>query len=446
MKTPLCDFLADYEKKGTVRLHMPGHKGRPFTGPEPMEITEIDGADVLYREKGVLAESQNNASLLFSSAQTLYSTEGCTLPLRAMLFLACLDAKRRGEVPRIAAQRGSHTAFLTAAALLDFEILWLEQEGDALFAKPLTAERLSSFLQSCHPKPCAVYFTSPDYLGTMADLSALCAVCRENGVLSLVDNAHGAYLAFVSPNRHPLAQGADMVCDSAHKTLPVLTGGAYLHLSRALPDDLCAEAKRAMLLFSSTSPSYLVLQSLDRANAILSSTFPCDLKITVEQTIKLKEAFEEKGIPNVSAEPLKITLAPKAFGYTGNDLATLFSRAGIIPEYSDPDYLVMMFSPALPADTYERILTVLHSISRRPAILTTPPPLPHGVRMVDVREAMLSPSEEIDTADCLDRVLASPCVACPPAIPIAVCGERLDETARRCFDYYGIKKIRVLCS
>ena len=446
LTTPLCDFLDAYARKGAVRLHMPGHKGTRVTGAEENDITEIPGADVLYRETGVLAESQKNASFLFSSKQTLYSAEGSTLCIRAMLYLASLAAKRRGEKAYIAAQRGSHTAFLTAAALLDFEILWLPSEDDTLFPPPLSPETLRGFLQNSPVKPCAVYLTSPDYLGKTADLPALCAICRSAGVLSLIDNAHGAYLAFLTPSPHPLRAGADMVCDSAHKTLPVLTGGAYLHLACTLPDDICREATRAMKLFSSTSPSYLILRSLDRANAILSDTFRDDLKRACQMTQRLKEAFEEHGIPNVSDESLKITLTPKPFGYLGTRLDAIFAAENIVCEYSDPDHLVMMFSPYLPPDTEQTVLTSLQRLPRRPAITDAPPPLPLAARVCGVREAMLSPCEEIDVSDCVGRVLASPSVACPPAIPIAVCGERLTEAAQTCFRYYGIQTVRVLLS
>ena len=110
---------------------------------------------------------------------------------------------------------------------------------------------------------CAVYITSPDYLGGVQDIAALAEVCHARGVPLLVDNAHGAYLKFLSPSRHPLDLGADMCCDSAHKTLPVLTGGAYLHVAKGAMAAYEAEARHSLAVFGSSSPSYLILQSLD---------------------------------------------------------------------------------------------------------------------------------------------------------------------------------------
>ena len=88
MKTPICDFVRSYAASGALRLHMPGHKGQPFLGPEALDITEIPGADVLYRARGVIRESEENAARLFGSARTLYSTEGSSHCIRAMLLLA----------------------------------------------------------------------------------------------------------------------------------------------------------------------------------------------------------------------------------------------------------------------------------------------------------------------------------------------------------------------
>ena len=115
----------------------------------------------------------------------------------------------------------------------------------------------------------AFYLTSPDYLGGMQDIAALSAVCDAHGVPLLVDNAHGAYLRFLpGGSRHPIDLGAAACCDSGHKTLPVLTGGAYLHLGPKAPVQEESTVRSALALFGSTSPSYLILQSLDACNRL----------------------------------------------------------------------------------------------------------------------------------------------------------------------------------
>ncbi|WP_366946564.1 hypothetical protein [uncultured Oscillibacter sp.] len=200
MTTPLADFLRAYAASGTARLHMPGHKGRGPLGCEAWDLTEISGADSLYEAAGVIARSEENAAALFGSAATFYSTEGSTQCVKAMLFLA-LQNRPAGTPPVVLAARNVHKSFVHAAALLDFEPLWLwpEEGTSSLCACPVAAEGLDRALSALDAPPAAVYITSPDYLGNMADIPALAEVCRRYKTPLLADNAHGAYLRFLTP-------------------------------------------------------------------------------------------------------------------------------------------------------------------------------------------------------------------------------------------------------
>ena len=330
MNTPICDFVRSYADSRQLRFHMPGHKGIGTLGVEHLDITEIDGADVLYRADGIIKESEANASRLFGTALTKYSTEGSSLSIRAMLYLTVLYAKSIGQEPRILAGRNAHHTFMTAAALLDLQVDWLYPENwESLVSCKITAEYLDRVLD--HPdKPVAVYITSPDYLGNVADIAELGAVCHRHGVLLLVDNAHGAYLNFLPENRHPIALGADICCDSAHKTLPVLTGGGYLHVSEQAPALFCQQAEKALSLFASTSPSYLIMQSLDAANRYLAEGYAERLADFVQMVDQLKRSLFEIGYELLGDEPLKVTIAPKSFGYTGEDLAKILLDRDIV--------------------------------------------------------------------------------------------------------------------
>ena len=234
MNTPISDFVRSYAASKALRLHMPGHKGKGPLGVEERDITEIGGADVLYQSEGIIRQSEDNAARLFGAGRTLYSTEGSSLCIRAMIYLAMLHARAAGRTPKVAAGRNAHKTFLTACALLDAEVEWLYPETAALLSCPVTPEQVEAAVKGPQGAT-AVFVTSPDYLGHQTDIAALAAVCRRYGALLLVDNAHGAYLRFLAPSRHPMDLGADLCCDSAHKTLPVLTGGAYLHISGGVP-------------------------------------------------------------------------------------------------------------------------------------------------------------------------------------------------------------------
>ena len=438
MNTPVADFVQRYAKAGTARLHMPGHKGRCFLGCEPWDITEIHGADALYEAEGILAESEQNAAALFGSQRTCYSTEGSSQCIRAMLYLAVAASGSHTVV----AARNVHRAFVSAAALLDLEIRWLwPEESRSLCGCPISPAQLEETLNSLPEPPAAVYLTSPDYLGGMAQIPALAQVCHQHGTLLLVDNAHGAYLRFLQSSLHPLDLGADLCCDSAHKTLPVLTGGAYLHLSPTAPAQLAPLAKSALGLFGSTSPSYLTLASLDLCNRYLAEGYPQRLAEAVKRLAELREKLTAAGWRVEPSDPLRVTVAAPR-GVTGQELAGQLRRQGAECEYADRDFLVLM---ATPENTPEELAQAAAALGQCPGEANPPQlPLARGERACSIRQAAFAPRETVDAAHSLGRVCGLPTVGCPPAIPIAVSGERITPEALALFAYYGIEQVEVL--
>ena len=434
MRTPIDDFVRKYADSGVTRLHMPGHKGLGET--ERLDITEIGGADSLYHAEGIIAQSEANASRLFG-APTFYSTEGSSQCIRAMLYLAALDAARAGKKPRIAAGRNAHSTFVSAVALLDIDVDWLMPEGgDSYLSCPITPDFVEQYLEQ--NAPTALYITSPDYLGNTVDIGGIARACHSRGVLLLVDNAHGAYLRFLPLSRHPMDLGADMCCDSAHKTLPTLTGGAYLHVREPFAPD----AKAALALFGSTSPSYLILASLDRTNRYLFEGYSSRLAEFCHKAEALKQRLINIGMELWGDEPLKLTLAPRGFGYTGAELVAYLEARGFVPEHCDPDCVVLMLSPEMKTDGLEAALTAL---PRREGINTPAPRLAGLPRAVMTpRQAVMSPSEQLPVRECVGRVAAALTVGCPPAVPVVVSGERVEESHVAVMEYYGIRQLRVV--
>ena len=443
MNTPIHDFLRDYAQAGMSRFHMPGHKGKPFLGCETLDITEVAGADALYEAEGIIAESEASASRLFGSGRTLYSTEGSSQCIRAMLYLA-LTSRPAGASNTVVAARNVHRAFVYAAALLDLNVVWLWPEGDSasICGCPVSPGSLERTLSELDAPPAAVYLTSPDYLGGTADIAALAAVCRRHNTVLAVDNAHGAYLHFLSPPAHPLDLGAALCCDSAHKTLPVLTGGAYLHIGRSAPAGFGASAKTAMALFGSTSPSYLTLASLDLCNRYLAEGYPDRLSRAAGELDRLRGRLASNGWQVLATDPLRLTLqAPE--GLTGHALAERLRRGGVECEYADRDFLVLMATPENKPEDLVRIETAL---GKNRAPLAEPPSLPlaRGELACSIREALFAPHEAVPADRALGRICGAPTVACPPAIPIAVSGERIGMEALTLFRYYGVGSVDVL--
>jgi len=440
MNTPVCEFLESYIQKGATRLHMPGHKGIGDT--EKYDLTEIDGADSLYEASGIIAESEKNAGALFG-AHTFFSAEGSSLAIRAMLRLAALYAAERGEKPLILAGRNAHKTFVSAAALLGTEVEWLFGEGSYLSCR-VTAEKVREYFSRSSRHPTAVYLTSPDYLGNTADVAGVAQVCRENGMLLLVDNAHGAYLKFLPESMHPIDLGAHMCCDSAHKTLPALTGSAYLHIAKDAPPVLAKNAKNSLALFGSTSPSYLLLASLDAANKYLACGYKEKLAGFVKSLELLKKELRAHGYSFSGSEPLKLTFNTKAYGYLGAEMAEYLISRGFVPEFYDPDFLVLMFTPEISAAEMAGLRAALLALPKRAEIFVFPPRISAPKRAMHPREAVLSACEELPAEKCIGRTLAAVTVGCPPAVPIVVSGEIIDESAVKCFKYYGIESCNVV--
>ncbi|MBO5609226.1 MAG: amino acid decarboxylase [Eubacterium sp.] len=453
---PIKKFIEGYTGKKSIRLHMPGHKGQ-FGYEE--DITEIPGADNLYSADGIIAESEAKTAELFGSRKTCYGTEGASQIIKAMCYMAIkryyekkgLLAKR----PIILATRNAHKSFIHAAMLLDFDIKWIYPDDSdkhySLCKCNVSPERVEKCIVDMDTdyiidRLAAVYITSPDYLGNMQDISGIAEVVHNHGQLLLCDNAHGAYLKFLKEDMHPITKGADIVADSAHKTLPVLTGGAYLHISKSAPEGIEVIAKKAMLMFGSTSPSYPILKSLDEVPD----------RISPEAFAKAEKYVGElkQLVPCIDSEPFKITIPAFKLGMSGYELADKLRRANMEAEYADPDYVVTMWSPynKFPVESiwFKRIVNEIFekakdSLEAEFADITVKKLGCKPRVRYQPYEVLYTPSERVEVnSEIIGRVAGDSVEICPPAIAPVVVGEVIDEDVLEVLKYYGIKEIDVL--
>jgi arginine/lysine/ornithine decarboxylase len=325
-------------------------------------------------------------------------------------------------------------------------VAWLYPKATTpLCACPITAEDVEFAIQSAARKPAAVYLTSPDYLGGMQDIRGISKVCKTHDIPLLVDNAHGAYLAFLEENRHPIALGATMCCDSAHKTLPVLTGGAYLHISKDAPESFVKSARSMLALFASTSPSYLILQSLDLCNRYLAEQYAEKLALCIKRLDSLKKNVAENGIFFKEGEPLKLVLETKPLGYTGEEMASYLRAKKIEIEFADPDFAVFMVTPENSTTDFEKLERALLDLPKKTAKTE---PYPSSFTKVQnalsIREAVFAPKKTVPVTDAEGLICASPLVSCPPAVPIVMSGEVITEEAIKKFLYYGTEYVDVI--
>jgi len=429
---------------------MPGHKGNTHIGPEALDITEVQGADELYYPDGIIARSEENATRLFNTGITLYSTEGSSHGIRSMITLAHQIYYKQGMNNTILAARNCHKAFIYACAICDIDAEWIYPDDNvenSIAACHPTASQLKDRLEemkTSNALPFAVFITSPDYLGQCSDIKAIADICHSFNIPLLVDNAHGAYLHFISNKQHPMDLGADMCCDSAHKTLPVLTGGAYLHIK----EGICSkeQAKSSMAITGTTSPSYLIMASLDNCNKLLSEDYTSELEKIISITNDFKKRLSENGIPWVESEPLKIVICASSMGMTGKELGNILRKHNAEPEFCDENYLVCMVTPETRLIDFE----VLYSALIEAKSLNLPPKQVSPLRLeklekvCSIREAVFSQQRIVRTDDSEGQICASPTVSCPPAIPIAISGERISTRAIEVMKIYGIENVSII--
>ncbi|MDE6848129.1 MAG: aminotransferase class I/II-fold pyridoxal phosphate-dependent enzyme [Ruminococcus sp.] len=441
MNTPVYDFLKKYSSSGTLRCHMPGHKGYTLS-PElselySMDITEIAGADSLFEADGIIAQSEKNMSELYGTAGTVFSAGGSTLCIQTMLSI--MKAEKR----KIFAVRNVHRAFLNAVALLDLDVEWiLPKYSDGILSGNINPEDIENTLKNCHV-PSAVYVTSPDYTGKTADISLLADICHKYNARLLTDNAHGVHLKFLNPDIHPMTLGADLCCDSAHKMFPALTGSSMLHTSVM---EYVPLLKQNMSMFASTSPSYLIMMSLDLCNRYISEKIYDDIQKNIVWLENFRRKFSDR-LVFAKTEPFHITVKAGESGFDGNELAELLRKNGVECEYSDSSLLILLMSPVCTKDDYERLSV---SLSKSLVQAKKYPVCSDGFsmeipeRVMSIREAVFSECEVIPVEKAENRICASVKVPCPPAVPIVASGERIDKKSINIFRKYGISDIIVV--
>jgi len=440
---PICEFTEKYAESGIIRAHMPGHKGKG--DPEyAFDITEIKGADSLFEADGIIAESEKRAAEIFGSYKTLFSAGGSTLCIYTMLAMCLMGADNR----RVVAARNCHRSFLNACIMLDADVEWVyPQYSSTVVSGNITAEMIEQAICKGEPPAC-VYITTPDYLGHMTPLDEIAAVCRKYGCRLLVDNAHGSYLRFIYDENgtplHPIYHGADMCCDSAHKTLPVLTGGAYLHINDPSAEKYEGYAKEIMSMFGSTSPSYLILRSLDMCNDFLENEAD-------DYFAKMKKASEN--VKNFlspcwsisEGECGKLTILAPPSGYSGYDLAEILRGWDIECEYADNTHVVLMLT-GLEVSEINAIGRALSSIPQPRIFIPLPDysALSPLERAMSLREAAMSPRECIPVDEAAGRICSAAVSCCPPGIAAVTGGEIFSSEIINILKRYSILNVNVV--
>lgn len=436
-ETPLVDALRAYAARTPARFHMPGHKGFPpacapqaLSGAYLLDVTELSATGSLYDRDtpdGPFARAEDLAARAFGADATLLCAGGATLCIQTLVFSLC------GKGLPLLVDRHSHKAVFHAAAAYGLEVSCVAPEFDSQkgLYKGLTAQDVRGALE--REAACAVFVTSPDYYGAMADIAGIADVCRERGVALIVDNAHGTHLAFLKGGAlHPLRHGCDACVDSAHKTLPALTGGAFLHILGERFDK--ARLKGVMSMLGSSSPSHLITASLDAARAF-AEVSAGEFDRLCERCGELRAALIKAGIPCLDdrmRDPLRIVVDTGAAGLDARRAAALLEERGVFCEMADSRYLVLLPSPHNKDKEFQLFLSAICSIIKTEERLGRIPPACEpvaGEKVLSIREAVRRPSRLVSALEAAGHIAAEVVCAYPPASAVALPGEHITPEA-----------------
>ncbi|MDR0885912.1 MAG: aminotransferase class V-fold PLP-dependent enzyme [Clostridiales Family XIII bacterium] len=385
----LLDYLSEYVDSDLVSFHMPGHKGARFFKAHgysdvldrlvDMDITEIDGADNLYKPESVIKQMMDDYAQLYDVLATYLLVGGSSAGIIAAIMAAVNSYTHRQSIngsldthgmkrdfvsqlernildnprdnPMIVMARNSHKSVYNAVRLCNATPMYLYPEtlesGVSGGIAPQPVRELLQELSANHVA--AVVIPSPNYYGICSDIKAIADICHEYGTLLIVDEAHGAHLKFMNEPLAAEANGADIVIMSTHKTLATFTSTALLHICSARVNRYAVED--ALQMIQTTSPSYMMLASFAMCAEIIKQN---KQKLFMDWAENLDwfynrshynqsqhmDGLEILDVPMLDRTKMNISLKP--IGISGAELEKLLIEHGIIPELVSGDYVMCM--------------------------------------------------------------------------------------------------------
>ena len=415
MNAPLYQALVELARQEPLRLHMPGHKGRmtgPFSEIAALDFTELPPTGNLYDGEGPVREAESLFARLGGAKDALFFSCGATQGIQTMLAGAV------GSGGTLILDRGCHQSVYHAMALLDITPVYLlpPLDPETGLPEPVSPVMLENALRA-HPQAKAVLLTSPSYYGMRTDLRPLANCCHDYGVHLLVDQAHGAHFPFVGLPTG-VEEGADLCVVSAHKTLPALGSSSILYVGKTAPWDALT-LKSLSAIFSTTSPSWPILASIDYARAALEKLI-ADL-----EGGEYGLAFAS-GLAAINTV-LSLFLTVDTGTLTGFEADRLLREKHIYLEMADERYLVAIVTCMDTWKDLSRFLDALKVLPAGTSAIDVPISPPEPISRLSLRQALLGPCEKQPLVRATGRIAARIVAPYPPGIPILAPGEEITE-------------------
>ena len=439
MNRPLVQRLVEFEEANPVSFHVPGHKNGDLSGLPlrlrsalAYDLTELNGLDDLHESDGVIREAEQKLTAFYGSDKSFFLVNGSTVGNLAMIYATC----RAGDT--IIVQRNAHKSIFNAIELTGARPVFIMPEWDSITrtAGMITARQIERALK-IYPEAKAVVLTYPTYYGTAGEgLEESIQLCHEWKVPVLVDEAHGAHFVVGQPfPRSALDMGADVVVHSAHKTLPAMTMASFLHVKSSLISSV--KIAHYLQMLQSSSPSYLLMASLDDARAYAESFSEEDKVKFLEKRNRVIKRLQQ--IPNLHTvemeDPLKLIVYIE--GYSGFNLQKELESEGVYAELADP-YQVLFILPLLKKkhDYFfegiaKKIEVAVERLSEMGSLqkLIEAPVFSEDISRPSYIASEIEQfgSDWIFYEEAVGRVMADSIIPYPPGIPLLLKGERVTE-------------------
>jgi arginine/lysine/ornithine decarboxylase len=444
-RMPLFEALIKHSKNRPTSFHVPGHKygvllqhhlkeDHYFKEILKLDATEITGLDDLHSPEGVIQEAEELLADLYEVKKSFFLVNGSTVGNLAMVMAAC----KQDDL--ILVQRNCHKSVLNALNLAKVRPVFLEPDYDRYWkvASGVSLETLEQAITR-YPSTKAIILTYPNYYGLVSDLQAICKLAHHHHIPVLVDEAHGTHLIVGEPFPASAIQcGADVVVQSAHKTLPAMTMGSYLHVNSDLVK--IDQINEYLQIFQSSSPSYPIMASLDLARNYLSSYKQEDCNFLINEIARFKEelaaipSIEVLEFPNKHGDPLKITIQSRS-GLSGFELQRLFEKEGIYTELADPNNVLFIF-PLLkngqiyPIDeTIRKLKSVLADVRQEHVLDETVMHSDTSIAELAIPFSQMIKygTKEVPISKAEGKVCAETVIPYPPGIPLLLRGELITK-------------------
>lgn len=425
----LFEHLLDYSQINRTSFAMPGHKGgRGFSDEFSKNIARIDTTELpdtenLHSPGEVLRNSLLELRKIFGSDESYYLTGGSTEGIHIMMHTVCKSG-------RILVNRSCHRSVINCCALSGIDVVFIPQKiHPKLFVPEMPKADVIFKMLSENSDIDAVLITSPSYYGQLADIKSIARVCHEKGVALLVDEAHGAHLAAKGIEKSAIGMGADMVVQSAHKTLNALNQAAYLHIKSDIINK--GRARELLSMVATTSPSYPIVASAELA----AKELLCDKWQELSEYIKKKKeqllTHTKIVVPEGNTDPLRIVFGFSSYNISGFEVERILrEKYNTDIEMADEYNVVMIATISNTAEEIDRLFNAAEEIVSGLSESDLPdevlmPSFPRSV--MSVREAFLSDAELVCLEEAEGRV-ARVCVAAyPPGIPLISAGEPITK-------------------